>query len=367
MWKLNVNRSKTKSVIFGSNTRSIRNEYIFYYNGELLEIVTCYKYLGLLFCNNGNFYRSKVQLKDQAEKAMFSLLNKSNELGLPIDVQLELFDKTVLPVMLYGCEIWGYENIKLFESFYLRYLKYILKLKKSTPNCMLYGELGVYKIDITVKCRMISFWLKLATDDNENKFAVKMFYYLKSLHDEGIVYFKWYAFVKKILDDCGFSHFWYNIGNVNSKWLVEAIKLRLKDQFKQEWQHDIMHSNKTIVYRIYKDTHCYEIFLSKLNSKSRLALCRFRLSNHKLPIERGRFSNIERERRFCQLCNENMIGDEFHFILECPALQHLREHFLPKYCQTCPNTLKLYNLFTTRNMNILNRLCKYIIEASKLI
>ena len=38
-------------------------------------------------------------------KCMFSLLNKSNELGLPVDVQLELFDKTVLPVMLYGCEI----------------------------------------------------------------------------------------------------------------------------------------------------------------------------------------------------------------------------------------------------------------------
>ena len=46
---------------------------------------------------------------------------------------------------------------------------------------------------------MISFWSKLATDDNENKFAVKMFYYLKSLHDEGIVHFKWYAFVKKFL------------------------------------------------------------------------------------------------------------------------------------------------------------------------
>ena len=46
---------------------------------------------------------------------------------------------------------------------------------------------------------MISFWLQLATDDNENKFAVKMFYYLKNLHDDGIVYFKWYAFVKKIL------------------------------------------------------------------------------------------------------------------------------------------------------------------------
>ena len=63
------------------------------------------------------------------------------------------------------------------------------------------------------------------------------------------------------------------------------------------------------------------------NDGIRLVLCKFRLSNHKLPIERGRYSNIEREPRFCQLCNENMIGDEFHFILECPALQHLRKHF----------------------------------------
>ena len=109
--------------------------------------------------------------------------------------------------------------------------------------------------------------------------------------------------------------------------MITSLNLAPLKAFSQ--QHDIMHSNKTIVYRIYKDTHCYENYLSKLNSKSRLALCRFRLSNHKLPIERGRFSNIKRERRFCQLCNKNMIGDEFHFILECPALQHLREHFLP--------------------------------------
>ena len=91
-----------------------------------------------------------------------------------------------------------------------------------------------------------------------------------------------------MIDYCGFSHFWCNIANVNSKWLVEAINLRLKDQFKQEWHHDIMHSNITIVYSIYKDTHCYENYLSNLNSKSRVVLCKFRLSYHKLPIERGR-------------------------------------------------------------------------------
>ena len=31
-------------------------------------------------------------------------------------MQPELFDKTVLPVMLYGCKVWGYENILLKVS-----------------------------------------------------------------------------------------------------------------------------------------------------------------------------------------------------------------------------------------------------------
>ena len=46
-----------------------------------------------------------------------------------------------------------------------------------------------------------------------------------------------------------------------------------------------------------------------------------------------------------------MIGDKFHFILQCPALQHSRKQFLPKYCQTNPNTVKLYNHFTSNNIN----------------
>ena len=37
------------------------------------------------------------------------------------------------------------------------------------------------------------------------------------------------------------------------------------------------------------------------------------------------------------------------------------KQFLPRYCQTNPNTVKMYNLFTTDNTNILDRLCKYII------
>ena len=70
---------------------------------------------------------------------MFSLLKNIRLKQLPIDVQLQLFDSVVLPVLLYGCEIWGFENLAIIEKVHLQILKYTLHLKNSTPLCMIYG------------------------------------------------------------------------------------------------------------------------------------------------------------------------------------------------------------------------------------
>ena len=41
---------------------------------------------------------------------MFSLLRKSRQRQLPIDIQQQLFDVLVKPVLLYGCEVWAHEG-----------------------------------------------------------------------------------------------------------------------------------------------------------------------------------------------------------------------------------------------------------------
>ena len=46
------------------------------------------------------------------QRALYGLLAKSHNLNLPVDLQLQLFDQVILPVLLYGCEIWGFENLK---------------------------------------------------------------------------------------------------------------------------------------------------------------------------------------------------------------------------------------------------------------
>lgn len=68
-------------------------------------------------------------------------MTKIRRLGLPIDIQLQLFDSKISPILLYGVEIWGCENTAVFSQFQQKFYKYILNLKMSTPNAMVLGEL----------------------------------------------------------------------------------------------------------------------------------------------------------------------------------------------------------------------------------
>ena len=57
---------------------------------------------------------------------------------------------------------------------------------------------------------------------------------------------------------------------------------------------------------------------------------KLRISSHKLRIETGRYDNIPREERLCNLCNCYRIEDETHFSLGCPSFPSIRDMFFPK-------------------------------------
>ena len=142
-WHLKDNLEKTKVVIFGAKKT---DKFKFVYQNNELEITENYKYLGLIFSNNGSFLKARQHLAAQARKAMHYLLVKSRKLDLPIDLQLKLFDHTVAPVLLYGSETWGYENHDILEKVHIDFMRKITKAKSSTPHYMLYGELGRYPL-----------------------------------------------------------------------------------------------------------------------------------------------------------------------------------------------------------------------------
>ena len=96
-------------------------------------------------------------MAEQANKAVFVLPKKSKALGLPFDIQIELFDKTVKPILLYGAELWGNGNCDSLERILLKFLKYLFILKMSTPPYILYGELGIMPISVEIQNRVLSY------------------------------------------------------------------------------------------------------------------------------------------------------------------------------------------------------------------
>ena len=66
-------------------------------------------------------------------------------------MQLQLFYSMIVPILLHGSEVTGFENSDILERLCTQFYNIILNVKKSTPNCILYGELGRYPISIKLK------------------------------------------------------------------------------------------------------------------------------------------------------------------------------------------------------------------------
>jgi hypothetical protein len=84
------------------------------------------------------------KLSNSLQNFTCTFLNKGRIHNLSVSCHLDLFDKISIPMLTYGSEIWGYENIDILEKVHVKFCKLLLNLKTSTPNFMLYGELGRY-------------------------------------------------------------------------------------------------------------------------------------------------------------------------------------------------------------------------------
>ena len=174
----------------------------------------------------------------------------------------------------------------------------------------------------------------------------------------------WFNGVKGIFDNTGLSHVWINQAFPNSRWLNRIVKQSLHDQAVQTWAMSVNNSSKCLNYRIFKTELSLETYLDDLPRKMAVLFCKFRCSNHKLPVESGRYIDLPRHQRQCTKCDKHSVGDELHFILECPFLKPLRKKYLPKQFLNQPNVLKFKNVMS--NPQHVLSICKFINDAMQL-
>ena len=104
-----INTSKTKIFIFSRG--KLKNIPLFKFADMKLDVMNDYNYLGVTFNFNAKLNVAKQSLYQKGCRAMFALLKRIKSLSLPPDIALKLFDTLVKPVVLYGAEVWGCENI----------------------------------------------------------------------------------------------------------------------------------------------------------------------------------------------------------------------------------------------------------------
>ena len=362
-WNLTVNTSKTKVLIFSSGRQVNFN---FTYKNETVDIVDEYKYLGIMFGRSGSFLKAKAHLANQATRAMYSLLKKTKDLFLPIDLQIQLYEKTVKPILLYGCECWGHGNINVLEKVQLKYLKHILGLKSSTPNCIVYGETGIKPLSIDIDARIITFWSKLVNPTHAKLppliYNIALSNYINSPESRKSKYF-WINYVKNILIKCGHINIWESHLFPNNKWLQLNVKQKLSDLFINEWLSILNTSNKCQNYRIFKNTFGFETYLINTPHIFLKYVIKFRTRNNRLPVELSSWNRNNTQSKQCPLCNlNNSIGDEFHYLLECNSFNSERKRFIDNIFYKRPNIHLFKSLMNINTSNFVKyrKLCTFI-------
>ena len=358
---LSLNAKKCKILIFSKG--KIRIIPKFKIGTEDIEVVTSFTYLGVKLNYNNRTMVAQKDLYERATRAMFSLLKKSKKNGLPIDLTIELFDSMVAPVLLYGCEIWGHEKIDCMERLQLKFYKFLLKLRQTTPSLMVYGETGKFPLDLTIKSRLLTFWFNLAYKDT-GKLSSLSYKFLYKLYTQNIYHNNYLTFVKTTLDQLGLTYIWTNQAiqtfTINEGWFKEKIKRSLKDQFIQSFythnDNDPIFTN----YRMFKTTFAKECYLANLPNNYATILAKFRTTNNYAPVNRLRFTQTIRTDRKCRKCDLQDVGDEFHYIFICPYFDQFRQQYLPTNLLTRPNTITYEKLMTSKDKAILIKLGKFI-------
>ena len=154
---------------------------------------------------------------------------------------------------------------------------------------------------------------------------------------------------------------------ISEKWLKLVIKNNLIYQFKQIWNSSIETSSKGGNYKLFKGELKFENYLDILEDKDKFTLCRFGTTNHRLPVEVGRWKTIIRENRFCHLCSRRELGDEYHYIFECTEFINERKLYFDFVHINRHNIIKYNNLMSSKSIYTLSKLCKFIRIVNKRI
>ena len=327
---LTISIKKSKSMIFNIAGRLIKTN--FFINGEPLEPVKSFCYLGFEVVPSGIVTHAMNVLNDKAKKALHPLLSAIAKFDLPGKLSIHLFHTFISPILLYGVENWSILSeldIERFDELYIfnktekaktdivhrKLLKFVLGLSKTCHNIAIYGDTAEIPLSLKGYRLMLNYWKRLCSLP-ERSLAKK------ALIENANIRSKWIRTIEKLVR-------LFNLIEVPFKKFKNKTKSAIPTYFETNWKSKLRNEEISRL-KTYKTINS-DFTLPKhlgLPFEIRKVISRIRCSNHPLAIEKGRQKNPKtpREQRVCLLCTEEAIEDEEHFLMKCPTYSHLREY-----------------------------------------
>ena len=218
----------------------------------------------------------------------------------PIEIKTLVLDNCLFNSILYAAEVFGNidcieKKLRLAEQ---KALRSILSVKKTTSVDLLYNELKRPDIISSILESQYKFFKKIELLDEE------------------------VAMVKSILRLCDNTPFVDHYKSLSPD--IKKTNICNRETKIVESGASMLQYYSSIV-NVRKKSMIYCNFI---DDRKRSVITRWRLSNHKLRIETGRYQvpYIERAERKCWQCN--VLEDESHAIFLCPTFSLVRQDHL---------------------------------------
>ena len=256
-WKMTVNPTKPKCILFTSKNR-INKRDNFNIGQHYLENVFQFTYLVVDINTAGSFKASMDILSTKANKAKYALNNIAKLKLLPIKTALRLFDAAILQILTYGSEIWALNptldddkwDISSTERIHLNFVKHILGINRSVNNLLCRAELGRYPISIEINHKILNFYK-----------------HIRELPRDSIAY-QAYVIDDRTQGTCKLRTLKQHITNlkdVTGKDLLnlskKSSKKELKNSYEILWKSKLKTCTRGICYLNFKQNIFYEKYL----------------------------------------------------------------------------------------------------------
>ena len=141
-WRMKVNPQKSNVVHFRPRSCP-RTSFVFKYGDQILQTVTKYKYLGIVFDEFLDYNVTATVLADSAGRALGSIYNrfKQNK-GFGFDTYTKLFNSGVTPILDYCSGAWGYNALDKIDTVQNRAIRLFLGVHQFAPNKAVTADLG---------------------------------------------------------------------------------------------------------------------------------------------------------------------------------------------------------------------------------